>query len=69
MGKVLSQWCINVQCTLIQRRMSISELAEKIGRSREYTSGIVNGRYYSAPTVKAISDVLNIAETANSLTE
>lgn len=67
MGKVLSSWCKQAKCELIRRDMSMTELAEKIGRTREYTSAIVNGRIYSEPAVKAISDVLNIPETACSL--
>lgn len=67
MGKVLSPWCKQAKCELINRDMSVTELAEKIGRTREYTSAVVNGRIYSEPAVKAISDVLNITETACSL--
>ena len=67
MKKVLSPWCKQAKKELIDRDMSVSELAEKIGKSREYTSAIVNGRIYSEPAVKAISDVLNITETACSL--
>ena len=67
MAKILSPWCKAVKCELIKQDMTISDLAEKIGLSREYTSGIVNGRNYSEPAVKAISDVLNITETACSL--
>ncbi len=67
MAKVLSPWCKQAKCELIKRDMSVTELAEKIGKSREYTSAVVNGRIYSEPAVKAISDVLNITETACSL--
>lgn len=67
MRKVLSPWCKQAKCELINRDMSVTELAEKIGRTREYTSAVVNGRIYSEPAVKAISDVLNITETACSL--
>lgn len=67
MAKILSPWCKEVKCELIKRDMTIAELAEKIGLSREYTSAVVNGRNYSEPAVKAISDELNITETACSL--
>ena len=53
MARVLSPWC--------------KQLASKVGLTREYTSAIVNGRAFSEPAIKAISDVLNIAETACSL--
>lgn len=67
MGRVLSPWCKQVKIELINRDMAVGELAKEIGKSREYTSAVVNGRIYSEPTVKAISDVLNIQETACSL--
>lgn len=64
MGKILSPWCKQAKCELINRDMSVSQLAQTIGKSREYTSAVVNGRIYSEPAIKAISDVLNIPETA-----
>lgn len=67
MGKVLSPWCKQVKIKLIELDMSVGELATKIDKTREYTSAVVNGRIYSEPAVKAISDVLNISETANTL--
>ena len=67
MGKVLSPWCKQVKIKLIELDMSVGELATRIGKTREYTSAVVNGRSYSEPAVKAISDVLNISETANTL--
>ena len=67
MAKVLSPWCKQVKCELINRDMSIAELADIVGITRQYASEIVNGRRYSEPAVKAISDVLNIAECSQSL--
>lgn len=67
MGKVLSPWCKQAKIAMIKLDMTVAELAEKIGKSREYTSAVVNGRIYAEPVVKAISDVLNIPETACSL--
>ena len=64
MARKLSAWCKEVKHELIERDMSINELASEIGRTREYTSAIVNGRMYSEPAVKAICDVLNISEEA-----
>lgn len=69
MAKVLSSWCKDAKCALIRRDMTLSELAKKVGLSREYTSAVVNGRIYSEPAVKAISDELNISETACSLSD
>ena len=67
MKRVLSPWCKQVQIRLIELDMSVNELAEKIGLSRVYTSALINGRVFSEPAVKAISDVLNIKDNANSL--
>lgn len=67
MGKVLSPWCKQAKKAMIDLDMSVAELAATIGKSREYTSAVVNGRIYAEPAVKAISDVLNIPETACSL--
>lgn len=67
MAKVLSPWCKEVKKIMIDRDMTVSELAEGIGKTREYTSAIINGRVYSEPTVKEISDYLNIEESACSL--
>ena len=66
MKKILSDWCKQVKCEMINRDMSVDELAHAIGKTREWTSGVVNGRIYSKPTVKAICDVLNIKEYAKS---
>ncbi len=67
MGKVLSPWSKQATIAMIEMDMTVSELADKIGRTREYTSAVVNGRVYAESAVKAISDVLNIPETARSL--
>jgi hypothetical protein len=67
MRKVLSPWCKQVKIAMIELDLTVGELAKKIGKSREYTSAVINGRVYAEPMVKAISDVLNIPETACSL--
>lgn len=67
MARVLSPWCKQAKIQLIQLDMTVAELAMKVGLTREYTSAIINGRAFSEPAVKAISDVLNISETACSL--
>lgn len=67
MARVLSPWCKQAKIRLIELDMTVAELATKVGLTREYTSAIVNGRVFSEPAIKAISDVLNIAETACSL--
>ena len=67
MARVLSPWCKQAKIRLIELDMTVAELATKVVLTRDYTSAIVNGRAFSEPAIKAISDVLNIAETACSL--
>nr|DAO80774.1 MAG TPA: Regulatory protein-modification, helix-turn-helix, transcriptional regulato, DNA [Caudoviricetes sp.] len=62
MGKLLSPWCKEAKKALIDMDMTVAELAQKIGRSREYTTAVINGRIYAEPMVKVISDALNIKE-------
>lgn len=68
MARILSPWCKEVKRTLISLDMTVGDLAEKIGKTRQYTSAVVNGRIYSEPAVKEISDVLNIQVSAYSTT-
>ena len=49
MARPLPTWCKEAKKKLIDNDMSIHELADKIGLSRQYATSIVNG-----------SDVLNI---------
>ena len=62
MKKPLSPWCKAAQKELIERDMTTAQLADAIGRSREYTSAIINGRVFSESTMKLISDELNIPD-------
>ena len=58
MAKKLSEWCKAVKIEMIKRDWSVGDLAEAVFMTREYVSAIINGRVYSAPAVKTISDVL-----------
>lgn len=58
MSRKLSPWCKKVKKKLIDLDMTTTELAEVIGLSRGHVSAVVNGRSYSANTVKLISDEL-----------
>ena len=62
MKKVISLWSKHVKCELINRDMTVDDLAKVIGKSREYTSAVVNGRIRAEPAIKLISDVLNISD-------
>lgn len=63
MARPLPKWCKEAQKKLIDEDMSVRDLANKIGMSRQYTSSIVNGRAYSEIAIKAISNELNIQDS------
>lgn len=66
MDRKTSEWSKAVKIAMIQRDWDMGDLAKAIDLSREYTSAVVNDRVRSAPTASAISDVLNIPNTAYS---
>lgn len=57
MSRKLSPWCKKVKKKLIDLDMTTTELAEVIGLSRGHVSAVVNGRSYSANTVKLMVSV------------
>lgn len=67
MERKLSPWCKEVKIAMIRRDWGVGDLANAVNMTREYTSAVINGRVYSTPAVKIISDVLNIAENACTL--
>ena len=57
----LSAWSKKVKKALIDKNMTINELAETIGYSSTYTRNFVNGKIVSATVAeKKINDVLGI---------
>lgn len=57
----LSAWSKKVKKALIDKNMTINELAETIGYSSTYTRNIVNEKIVSATVAeKKINDVLGI---------
>ena len=61
-----SEWTKAVKIEMIRRDWDMGDLAKAIGRSREYASAVVNERIRTATTAQAISDILNIPNTAYS---
>lgn len=53
-------WSKRVKIAMLQKDMSQAELAQKVGRTRAYVANIINGRIVSPPTMRLISDVLNV---------
>lgn len=60
MGKELSNWSKEVRKKLIDKDMTISELAKQIGKSRSYVTEIISGRVKSPNTQKLINEFLEI---------
>ena len=61
-----SAWSKAVKIAMIERDWDMGDLAKAIGKSREYTSAIVNERVRSPSTAQAVSDVLNVPDSARS---
>ena len=60
--KKICRWTKNVKIALINKGMSMKDLADGIGRSPSFVSGVVAQRTKSPVTEKAISDFLNIED-------
>lgn len=56
-----SKWCKRAKKALIERNMSQSELAAKIGVKRAYVSQVLNGVSQSRPMIEKISEYLGIS--------
>ena len=63
----LSPWSKSVKKELIERDMSIKDVADELGMAREYVSAVINGRVYSESAVKKISNLLNVEDDDNTL--
>ena len=47
MKRTLPTWCKEVKKSMIDDDLNVTELAERVGLSRNYVSGVVNGRVYA----------------------
>ena len=63
MKKKLSKWCKNVKIERVKKDLEVQDLAAALGMNRSYVSSIINGRVYSVPAVKKISDYLGIPDS------
>ncbi len=63
MNKNLSPWCRSAWHAMIDKGLSVRDVAEGTGMNRSYVSTILNGRVYSKIAVKRISDYLNIPDS------
>ena len=55
MKRTLPTWCKEVKKSMIDDDLNVTELAERVGLSRNYVSGVVNGRVYAPEIAKIIS--------------
>lgn len=60
MKRTLPTWCKEVKKSMIDDDLNVTELAERVGLSRNYVSGVVNGRVYAPEIAKIISKYCNI---------
>lgn len=60
MKRTLPMWCKEVKKSMIDDDLNVTELAARVGLSRNYVSGVVNGRVYAPEIAKIISKDLNI---------
>ena len=57
-------WCQSVKIALLQKKMSMGELAEKVGFQKDVVSLVCNGRSKNPDIICKINDLLEITEPA-----
>lgn len=60
MKRILPKWCKDAKKAMIDKDMSVDDLAKETGRTRVYISAVLNGRQTAQPVMQEISDILNI---------
>lgn len=58
----IPNWCKAAKIQMIRRDISIPDLANATGMTRQYASAIINGRVVSDTAIKKISDYLGISD-------
>ena len=61
MKRKLSPWCKEVKKAMIDRDMSIADLAAELNHSSAYVTRIINGTFIIPETKKRISKYLDIS--------
>lgn len=61
MKRELSPWCKEVKKAMIDRDMSIADLAAELNLSSAYVTRIINGTFIIPETKKRISKYLDIS--------
>ncbi|MCM1221371.1 MAG: XRE family transcriptional regulator [Lachnospiraceae bacterium] len=68
MRKQLSDWSKEVKKAMIDSDLDMSDVADKLKWTRQYTSSIINGRAYQKESVIRISWLFNIAVPSENAT-
>lgn len=62
MKRILPTWCKEVKKSMIDDDINVTELAERVGFSRNYVSGVVNGRVYAPEIAKVIGEDRHVTQ-------
>jgi lambda repressor-like predicted transcriptional regulator len=54
------EWCQAVKIALIKKNMSVKQLAESVGVSRDRLSLVVNGKMFNEKIINAVDSLLGI---------
>ena len=61
------EWCASVRASMFKHgRMSVNELAESTGFTRDRLSLVINGKSYDEPVIEKVSEFLEISEPSAS---
>jgi DNA-binding Xre family transcriptional regulator len=61
LSRKLPFWCKETKKAMIDKELSVQQLAEDVGMTREYVSALINGRVLSPNAQKTICTFLNIS--------
>jgi len=59
---VVPKWGKEVKKKLIDRDLTVAQLATELGCSRIYLSNVIHGHQYSSDTVTKVSELLGVPE-------
>lgn len=62
MKRSIPEWCKTAKTAMIQQDLSIGDLAEGLGYTRQYISAILNGRVFSPMAIRKVSEYLKIPD-------
>lgn len=66
MKKKSSKWEKEVRKAMIDKDLSMRDLANALNLTPQYLSSVINGRVVSEPAIKTVSDYLGISDDYDS---